>query len=128
MKHDPSVPMQRLWQVQMVPGVVTIEQLTGVLSQSFMEVEMVHQRRRGSTRDYTFKAKTAEMPDSIALTLDYGQEQILLWVRRAPPKGASCRCRRSGRQVRGLFLDLAQLWLASPGCPRPSRRLAILAE
>ena len=90
MKHDPSIPMQRLWLVQMVPGVVTVEQLSEVLAQSFTDVEMVHQRRRGSkefpTKDYTFRAKTTEQADSVALPLIYGDEQIVLWVRRAPPK------------------------------------------
>ena len=47
MKHDPSVPVQRMWQVQMVPGVVAVEQLTNVLGQVFTDVEVVHQRRRG---------------------------------------------------------------------------------
>ena len=90
MKHDPSISMQRLWLVQMVPGVVTVEQLSEVLAQSFTDVEMVHQRRRGSkdfpTKDYTFRAKSAEQAHSIALPLIYAEEKIVLWVRHAPPK------------------------------------------
>ena len=89
MKHDPSVPVQRMWQVQMVPGMVTVEQLTNVLGQVFTDVEVVHQRRRGNARDcifrdYIFRGKTTEQADSMALPLTYGDEELVLWVRHAP--------------------------------------------
>eukprot|EP00439_Symbiodinium_sp_Y106_P035059 s1179_g4.t1 len=84
--HDPKVPMQRLWLVQMVPNAVTVEQLTAVLSHAFTDVEMVFQRRRGSTKDYTFRGKSTEQGDSLAVPLQYGTDNLVLWVRHAPPK------------------------------------------
>ena len=84
--HDPKVPMQRLWLVQMVPNEVTVEQLMGVLGCAFTDVEMVFQRRRGSTKDYTFRGKSTEQGDSLALPLQFGSESLVLWVRHAPPK------------------------------------------
>ena len=84
--HDPQVPMQRLWLVQMVPNAVTVEQLTAVLGHAFTDVEMVFQRRRGSTKDYTFRGKSTEQGDSLAIPLQYGTDNLVLWVRHAPPK------------------------------------------
>ena len=86
LRRDASTPVQRLWLVQTVPAEVTVEQLTAVLAQTFQDVEMVWQRRRGGTRDFTFRAKTAEAADSIALPLEFGDQQVVLWVRHAPPK------------------------------------------
>ena len=77
---------QRLWLVQMVPNAVTVEQLTTVLSHAFTDVEMVFQRRRGSTKDYTFRGKSTEQGDSLAIPLQYGTDSLVLWVRHAPPK------------------------------------------
>ena len=84
--HDPKVPLQRLWLVQMVPNAVTVEQLTTVLGHAFTDVEMVFQRRRGSTKDYTFRGKSTEQGDSLAIPLQYGADSLVLWVRHAPPK------------------------------------------
>ena len=84
--HDPKVPLQRLWLVQMVPNAVTVEQLTTVLGHAFTDVEMVFQRRRGSTKDYTFRGKSTEQGDSLAIPLQYGTDSLVLWVRHAPPK------------------------------------------
>ena len=56
-KHDPSVPVQRLWLAEGVPGIVTVDQLSTVLEQAFDEVEMVHQRRRGACKDYTWRCQ-----------------------------------------------------------------------
>ena len=86
LRRDASTPVQRLWLVQTVPAEVTVEQLTALLAQTFQDVEMVWQRRRGGTRDFTFRAKTAEAADSIALPLEFGDQQVVLWVRHAPPK------------------------------------------
>ena len=78
--------MQRLWLVQMVPNEVTVGQLMGVLGCAFTDVEMVFQRRRGSTKDYTFRGKSTEQGDSLALPLQFGSDSLVLWVRHAPPK------------------------------------------
>ncbi|CAE6928965.1 HSP90 [Symbiodinium sp. CCMP2592] len=51
-KHDPSVPVKRLWLAEAVPNVVTVDQLSTVLGAAFEEVEMVHQRRRAGCKDY----------------------------------------------------------------------------
>eukprot|EP00439_Symbiodinium_sp_Y106_P038935 s5284_g4.t1 len=77
LRRDASTPVQRLWLVQTVPAEVTVEQLTAVLAQTFQDVEMVWQRRRGGTRDFTFRAKTAEAADSIALPLEFGDQQVI---------------------------------------------------
>ena len=47
---------------------------------------MVFQRRRGSTKDYTFRGKSTEQGDSLAIPLQYGTDNLVLWVRHAPPK------------------------------------------
>ncbi|CAE7715253.1 unnamed protein product [Symbiodinium sp. CCMP2592] len=79
-KHDPSVPVQRLWLAEGVPSVVTADQLSTVLGTVFEGVEMIHQRRRGGCNNFTFRAKTAEQADSMAIPLIYGDESITLWV------------------------------------------------
>ena len=85
-KRDPSAPVQRLWLVQMVPKAVMAEQLAQVLGQTFDDVQMVFQERRGSTNDYTFRAKSAETADSMAIPLQVGEDNLVLWVRHAPAK------------------------------------------
>ena len=51
MRCGPGTPIQRVWLVQVVPGAVTVEQITEVLSGYFTDVEMILQRRRGAHKE-----------------------------------------------------------------------------
>ncbi|CAE7298517.1 unnamed protein product, partial [Symbiodinium microadriaticum] len=60
--------------------------------------QLVYQRRRGSTKDYTFRGKATEQNHSIALPLQYGDQQLVLWVRHAPPRKGVPRAAEGNEQ------------------------------
>ena len=76
--------------------------------------QLVYQRRRGSTKDYTFRGKATEQNHSIALPLQYGDQQLVLWVRHAPPRKVPAQVQEFKTSGAWSLLGLVREFLVQP--------------